>query len=151
MNSNNSVEFYSCGIVEPVRGVDAEGIEVAKECLVEAFKLDYVSFAREPDSLIDLFKSLEANKQCESSRSDVCPPPDSVEASSSLSDQNAAHAKNHSEASKTKVNFPLPVVFCPIRPFYSCHISTVYLFLLPLEHQLFVCLLFFCEALFNDG
>lgn len=74
--------------------------------MVEAFKLNSSSVAGDPDSLIDIFKSLEANKQCESSRSDVGSRPDSVEASSTLSAQDAAHAKNHSEASKSKVNSP---------------------------------------------
>ncbi|KAK2399493.1 hypothetical protein P8452_06672 [Trifolium repens] len=64
--------------VEPSPGVDAEGIEVAKECLVEAFKINSSSSVTgDPDSLIDIFKSFDANKQCERSRSD------SVKASSS--------------------------------------------------------------------
>ncbi|GAV71978.1 TPR_2 domain-containing protein/TPR_11 domain-containing protein [Cephalotus follicularis] len=47
--------------VEVGEGVDAEALEVAKECLTEVFKLNSPSlnhFAK-PDSLIDIFTSLE--------------------------------------------------------------------------------------------
>ncbi|XP_027331747.1 small glutamine-rich tetratricopeptide repeat-containing protein isoform X2 [Abrus precatorius] len=90
--------------VEPSPGVDAEGIEVARECLVEAFRLNSSPVNGDPvkpDSLIDIFKSLEANKQCETSKSDIGPQPDSVATSSSLSGENPAHAENHSQASKS--------------------------------------------------
>uniref|UniRef100_I1LW72 SGTA homodimerisation domain-containing protein n=1 Tax=Glycine max TaxID=3847 RepID=I1LW72_SOYBN len=90
--------------VEPGPGVDAEGIEVARECLAEAFKLNQSPVAGDDvksDSLIDIFKSLEAKKQCEPSKSDVGPQPDSVDASSSFSGENPARGKNHSEASKS--------------------------------------------------
>lgn len=83
--------------VEPSPGVDAEGIEVARECLVEAFKINNsASVTGEPDSLIDIFKSFDANKQCERSRLD------SMKASSSVSAQNAAaaDAKTRPEESK---------------------------------------------------
>ncbi|KAK7275657.1 hypothetical protein RIF29_16777 [Crotalaria pallida] len=52
--------------VELGAGVDAEGIEVAKDCLAEAFKLNNSSPQTQLDSLIDIFKSLDANKiqQC---------------------------------------------------------------------------------------
>ncbi|XP_061341949.1 uncharacterized protein LOC133288247 isoform X2 [Gastrolobium bilobum] len=91
--------------VEPSQGIDDEGIEVARECLAEAFKLNSSPVTGDPekyDSLIDMFKSLEeANKQCETSKSDVGPQPDSVDASSSFSAQNPAHTKNNPEASKS--------------------------------------------------
>ncbi|KAK7385196.1 hypothetical protein VNO78_30909 [Psophocarpus tetragonolobus] len=90
--------------VEPGPGVDAEGIEVARECLAEAFKLNSSPVAGDDvksDSLIDIFKSLEASKQSETSKPDVGPPPDSPAASSSFSGENPAHSKNHSEASKS--------------------------------------------------
>ncbi|TKY56157.1 small glutamine-rich tetratricopeptide repeat-containing protein 2 isoform X4 [Spatholobus suberectus] len=86
--------------VEPGPRVDAEGIEVARECLAEAFKLNSSPVAGEPvkpDSLIDIFKSLEANKQCETSKLDVSPQPDYAAASSSFSGENPARVKNHSE------------------------------------------------------
>ncbi|KAK0577562.1 hypothetical protein LWI29_035146 [Acer saccharum] len=49
--------------VEPAPGVDLEGLEVARECLTEVFKLDSPSPDAEtkPDSLIDIYKSLEAS------------------------------------------------------------------------------------------
>ncbi|KAL5844091.1 hypothetical protein ACOSQ4_010049 [Xanthoceras sorbifolium] len=49
--------------VEPAPGVDLEGLEVARECLKEVFKLDSPSPDAEtkPDSLIDIFNSLEAS------------------------------------------------------------------------------------------
>ncbi|KAI9200833.1 hypothetical protein LWI28_013864 [Acer negundo] len=51
--------------VEPAPGVDLEGLEVARECLTEVFKLDSPSSDAEtkPDSLIDIYKSLEASGQ----------------------------------------------------------------------------------------
>ncbi|KAL9315688.1 hypothetical protein ACSQ67_016689 [Phaseolus vulgaris] len=80
--------------VELGRGVDAEGIEVARECLTEAFKLNSSSVAGDDvksDSLIDMFKSLEANKKSETRKSDTRR--NSANASSSFS----------SEASKSTV------------------------------------------------
>ena len=75
--------------------------------MAEAFKLNSSPVAGDDvksDSLIDIFKSLEANKQCEPSKADVGPQPDSVDASSSFSGENPARGKNHSEASKSTVN-----------------------------------------------
>ncbi|KAL5558398.1 hypothetical protein UlMin_034609 [Ulmus minor] len=50
--------------VEPASGTDLEGLEVAREVLEQAFKLD--SFPDDdrtkPDSLVDIFSSLEVNK-----------------------------------------------------------------------------------------
>jgi hypothetical protein len=69
--------------------------------LVEAFKINSSSSVTgDPDSLIDIFKSFDANKQCERSRSD------SVKASSS--------APSAPDASKSMVNSHFPFVF-----FYS--------------------------------
>ncbi|MED6170528.1 hypothetical protein PIB30_031870 [Stylosanthes scabra] len=87
--------------VEPGAGVDAEGIEVARECLAEAFKLNSsgVDGDQESDSLIDMFKSLEARKQCETIKSDPSP----MDASSSFSDRNPSSlAQNHTEASDSR-------------------------------------------------
>lgn len=53
--------FFS---VEAAPGVDLEGLEVAKECVSDAFKLDSPTIdddRLEPGLLIDLFRSLEAN------------------------------------------------------------------------------------------
>ncbi|KAJ6920035.1 small glutamine-rich tetratricopeptide repeat-containing protein alpha [Populus alba x Populus x berolinensis] len=50
--------------VEAAPGVDLEGLEVAKECVSDAFKLDSPTIdddRLEPGLLIDLFRSLEAN------------------------------------------------------------------------------------------
>ncbi|KAL1308960.1 hypothetical protein AAHE18_17G143700 [Arachis hypogaea] len=80
--------------VEPGPGVDAEGIEVARECLAEAFKLNCAGVDGDPqsDSLIDMFKSLEARKQRETIKSDPSP----MDASSSFSDHNpSSFAQNH--------------------------------------------------------
>lgn len=52
--------FFS---VEAAPGVDLEGLEVAKECVSDAFKLDSPTIdddRLEPGLLIDLFRSLEA-------------------------------------------------------------------------------------------
>ncbi|KAK7301360.1 hypothetical protein RJT34_12223 [Clitoria ternatea] len=90
--------------VEPGPGVDAEGIEVARECLAEAFKLNSSHVdgdSVKSDSLIDIFKSLEANKQCETSKSDVGHQLDSATASSSFSGEDTTHARNNSKASKS--------------------------------------------------
>ncbi|WCJ44640.1 Small glutamine-rich tetratricopeptide repeat-containing protein [Euphorbia peplus] len=46
--------------VEPSPGVDLEGLEVARECLIEAFHLDLSTSTNDkPGLLIDLFRSLE--------------------------------------------------------------------------------------------
>ncbi|CDP10905.1 unnamed protein product [Coffea canephora] len=46
--------------VEPASGVDAEGIEVAKECLSEAFKIELSSENQlNSESLVDIFSSWE--------------------------------------------------------------------------------------------
>ncbi|KAL2317799.1 hypothetical protein Fmac_031675 [Flemingia macrophylla] len=90
--------------VEPSPGVDVEGIEVARDCLTEAFKLNTSLLAGDTvqfDSLIDIFKSLEANKICDASKSDVGPPRDSAAAASSSFSRDPVRGKNHSEASKS--------------------------------------------------
>ncbi|KAE9605857.1 putative tetratricopeptide repeat-containing domain, acetyltransferase A, auxiliary subunit [Lupinus albus] len=95
--------------VEPGSGVDVEGIDVAKECLAEAFKLNNHETGdhANPDSLIDLFKSLDTNKQCETIKPDIAHPqqPHSVDAaaasSSSFSPQNPAQTPYHSMAAKS--------------------------------------------------
>ncbi|KAF1889643.1 hypothetical protein Lal_00024970 [Lupinus albus] len=95
--------------VEPGSGVDVEGIDVAKECLAEAFKLNNHETGdhANPDSLIDLFKSLDTNKQCETIKPDIAHPqqPHSVDAaaasSSSFSPQNPAQSPYHSMAAKS--------------------------------------------------
>ncbi|KAI4337813.1 hypothetical protein L6164_016185 [Bauhinia variegata] len=89
--------------VEPVPGVDLEGLEVSKECLTEIFKLDKypVDDDARCDSLVNIFKSLEANKQSETTKSVIGVQANSVDASSSLSAQNAAHTKDHLGSSKS--------------------------------------------------
>ncbi|OIT34880.1 PREDICTED: small glutamine-rich tetratricopeptide repeat-containing protein isoform X1 [Nicotiana attenuata] len=51
--------------VEPASGVDDEGLEVVKQCLSEAFKIDPSSagYASSSDSLVDIFSSREAIEQ----------------------------------------------------------------------------------------
>lgn len=49
--------------MEPAPGVDDEGLEVAKQCLSEAFKIDPSSYASSSDSLVDIFSSGEAVDQ----------------------------------------------------------------------------------------
>ncbi|KAK9002742.1 hypothetical protein V6N11_060323 [Hibiscus sabdariffa] len=50
-------------VVEPTPGVDIEGLEVARECLAEAFKLDSTSINdAKPDVLIDIFSSLDGSE-----------------------------------------------------------------------------------------
>lgn len=106
---SNDFLFWFYGVVEPSAGVDAEGIEVARECLVEAFRINSSSVTGEPDSLIDIFKSFDANKQCGVSRSDCM-----KASSSSLSGQNASDDKSHPEASESMVNSYFPFVFFTI-------------------------------------
>ncbi|KAK8642855.1 hypothetical protein V6N13_012183 [Hibiscus sabdariffa] len=49
--------------VEPAPGVDLEGLEVARECLAEAFKLNSASINdAKPDVLIDIFSSLDGSE-----------------------------------------------------------------------------------------
>lgn len=51
--------------VEPTPGVDVEGLEVARECLTEAFKVDLSSSDDDqirPDLLVEMFKSLHSSE-----------------------------------------------------------------------------------------
>lgn len=61
------MRFVSFRTVEPAPGVDLEGLEVARECLTEVFKLDssLVDDQIKPNLLVDLFNSLEANEHRE--------------------------------------------------------------------------------------
>lgn len=47
--------------VEPSAGADGEALEVARECLVEVFKIDHSSLDNQSngDSLVDIFSSSE--------------------------------------------------------------------------------------------
>lgn len=49
--------------VDPAPGVDLEGLEVARECLTQVFKIDQSSVddQSKPDLLVDLFSSLDAS------------------------------------------------------------------------------------------
>ena len=75
--------------------------------MVEAFKINNsASVTGEPDSLIDIFNSFDANNHCERSRLD------SMKASSSVSAQNAAaDAKTRPEESKPMVISHFSFVF----------------------------------------
>ncbi|KAI9106712.1 hypothetical protein K1719_022240 [Acacia pycnantha] len=85
--------------VEPAPGADVEGLEVARECLTEVFKLNTspTDVHAKSVSLVDIFKSLESSKQCEASQSDVGKQPDDMDASGSFSSHNADHRQKHSE------------------------------------------------------
>ncbi|NP_001334289.1 tetratricopeptide repeat-containing protein isoform 2 [Solanum lycopersicum] len=79
--------------VEPAAGVDYEGLEVAKQCLSEAFKIDPSSHASSSDSLVDIFSSGEAVDQSQRSvdlRHDVS----SSDAPCTSSRQKVVHAKD---------------------------------------------------------
>ncbi|KAG2701103.1 hypothetical protein I3760_06G029100 [Carya illinoinensis] len=95
---NNDIDFLSglCAFfkVEPAPGVDLEGLEVARECLTEAFKLDSSSVDDhiKPNLLVDLFHSLEANEHHEA-RTDTSHGTISEDAPSLSSAQNTADAK----------------------------------------------------------
>ncbi|THG05170.1 hypothetical protein TEA_006336 [Camellia sinensis var. sinensis] len=93
---------FSCeGIVEPAPGVDLEGLEVAKECLAEVFKIDpsSVDSREKSDLLINLFNSWEANEKQEH-KSDLTHEASLADAPSTSSAEIASDA-NHSEASQT--------------------------------------------------
>ncbi|GMP79405.1 hypothetical protein CsSME_00034962 [Camellia sinensis var. sinensis] len=95
--------------VEPAPGVDLEGLEVAKECLAEVFKIDpsSVDSREKSDLLINLFNSWEANEKQEH-KSDLTHEASLADAPSTSSAEIASDA-NHSEASQTlelpKMNF----------------------------------------------
>ncbi|KAL2939246.1 Gametogenetin-binding protein 2 [Bienertia sinuspersici] len=57
--------------VEPAPGVDPEGLEVARDCLTEVFRLHQLSESErpEPNQLINIFSSLEKNTECEATTS----------------------------------------------------------------------------------
>lgn len=58
--------FSSCNCVctvEPSGGVDSEALDVAKDCLIEVFKIDRSSLDSQSncDSLVEIFSASEAN------------------------------------------------------------------------------------------
>lgn len=83
-------------VVEPAPGVDIEGLEVAKECLTEVFKLHSypVEAQSKPESLIQIFNSLQDDDHSNS----VAP----VDAPSSSFAHNVDHSK-FPDASKSMV------------------------------------------------
>lgn len=87
--------------VEPAPGVDLEGLEVVKECLTEAFKVNSstVDNRAKPDFLLDIFSSLGGGEQGES-KSDFSHGTIPENAPAPSSSQSAADA-NLSEASKS--------------------------------------------------
>ncbi|KAM7518877.1 hypothetical protein LguiB_017839 [Lonicera macranthoides] len=88
--------------VEPAPGVDLEGLEVAKECLTEVFKINRLSAddsQSKPGSLVDIFSSHEANEQPEV-KSGLTHEGFSADAPSTSSAQTAADA-NVAEASQS--------------------------------------------------
>lgn len=93
------------GTVEPAPGVDLEGLEVAKECLSEVFKIDPSSVDRQADSdlLVNLFSSREASEKQEH-KSDLSRETVSADGPSTSSAEMASDA-NHSEASQPVVYF----------------------------------------------
>ncbi|XVF64577.1 hypothetical protein PTKIN_Ptkin09bG0179900 [Pterospermum kingtungense] len=91
--------------VEPAPGVDIEGLEVARECLAEVFKLDSASINDvTPDVLVDIFRSLEASED-QKIKSDLSPAGTSdAPGSSSTYDVRSAN-RNSLEASKLGDNW----------------------------------------------
>ncbi|KAL6961630.1 hypothetical protein U1Q18_051694 [Sarracenia purpurea var. burkii] len=89
--------------VQPAPGVDLEGLQVAKECLAEVFKIDPSSVDGQPksDLLVSIFSSWEASEKQEH-KSDLSHEISSADAPSTSSADNASDA-NHSEASQTLV------------------------------------------------
>ncbi|XVE60332.1 hypothetical protein DITRI_Ditri05aG0120500 [Diplodiscus trichospermus] len=90
--------------VEPAPGVDLEGLEVARECLTEVFRLDSASINDvKPDVLVDIFSSLEASED-QKIKSDVSQggTSDNVPGSSSAHD---ARSVNSLEASRLGDNW----------------------------------------------
>ncbi|KDP32796.1 hypothetical protein JCGZ_12088 [Jatropha curcas] len=88
--------------VEPAPGVDLEGLEVARECLTEVFKLDSTSTSDciKPGLLVDLFRSLEVNED-QNIKSNLSHGAAPVDASSSSHVQNSAVDAHRVEASRT--------------------------------------------------
>ncbi|XP_058190111.1 uncharacterized protein LOC131307559 [Rhododendron vialii] len=86
--------------VEPAPGVDLEGLEVAKECLSEVFKIDPSSVGHRTDSdlLVNLFSSREASEKQEH-KSDLSRETFSA-VGPSTSSAEIASDPNHSEASQ---------------------------------------------------
>ncbi|XWS23747.1 hypothetical protein CRYUN_Cryun28dG0041700 [Craigia yunnanensis] len=90
--------------VEPAPGVDLEGLDVARECLTEVFKLDSACINDvKPDVLVDMFSSLEASED-QKIKSDLShwENSDNTSGSSSFHDVRSA---NSLEASKLGDNW----------------------------------------------
>ncbi|KAK3021483.1 hypothetical protein RJ639_045866 [Escallonia herrerae] len=85
--------------VEPAPDADIEGLEVARECLAEVFKIDQSAVDNwgKSDSLIDMFSAWETNHDM---RSDVSHEVLSADAPSTSSAHNAAYS-NLAEASQS--------------------------------------------------
>ncbi|XP_022773252.1 small glutamine-rich tetratricopeptide repeat-containing protein-like isoform X2 [Durio zibethinus] len=89
--------------VEPAPGVDIEGLEVARECLAEVFKLDSASINDvKPDVLVDIFSSFEASEDL--NKSDLSHRGTSDNASG-LSSAHDVRGANSLEASKLGDNW----------------------------------------------
>ncbi|CAI9115361.1 OLC1v1016249C1 [Oldenlandia corymbosa var. corymbosa] len=69
--ANSILHFLNS--VEPASGVDEEGLEVAKECLSEAFKIDLSSIGTvsTSESLVDMFSSRQQMGRVVGSRRDL--------------------------------------------------------------------------------
>ncbi|KAL3504164.1 hypothetical protein ACH5RR_034005 [Cinchona calisaya] len=89
--------------IEPASGIDEEGLEVAKECLAEAFKVDLSSVGTQfsSESLVDIFSSREAIGQCKSN-ANLCHegPPGDYPSTSLAGNTADAH---HAETSQSQV------------------------------------------------
>ncbi|KAM7253084.1 hypothetical protein ACFE04_025702 [Oxalis oulophora] len=91
--------------VEPGAGIDLEGIDVARECLAEAFKLDSSPTGIDPtktDSLIDIFTSIEENEKNQAVKSGTSSSAASSKAPSSSSTKNAANGDSWTNESSGK-------------------------------------------------
>lgn len=115
-------QCLSCFTVEPAAGVDYEGLEVAKQCLSEAFKIDPSSHASSSDSLVDIFSSGEAVDQSQRSvdlRHDVS----SSDAPCTSSRQKVVHAKDADRSHLLVSPFLPPSSWCFFSLYFICQSS----------------------------
>lgn len=61
----NLAVYYLFVAVEASPGVDPEGIEVAKQCLSDVFKINYPIDSPSTDSLVEIFRLKDVAEQCD--------------------------------------------------------------------------------------
>lgn len=109
------VTFYLFFAVEPSPGVDPEGLEVAKECLLDVFKINHPIDSQSSDSLVEIFRLKDSTEN----KSNSTHKQSSTNVPSTSTTMNKVHT-NHAAASQYLV---YSYVSCFLLSFYCFAIS----------------------------